>query len=258
MNPVRNSADLVEAHLVVIAGGPEGKPALDPGVLIGYRPGRRVDDLTLRLGPRAHLRSGTVIYAGSTIGADLQTGHHVIIREQNTLGDHVQIWNNTTIDYGCRIGNRVKIHTNCYLAQYTVLEDDVFLAPGVTIANDLHPNCAYSAECMHGPTLKRGVQVGVNVTIVPMVTIGEHSLIGSGTVVTRDIPPYSLVVGNPGRVTKRVTELMCTTGVAPSGHSFRPYAHLVGGGASDSGAVDAEDSDSETSESEKSDSGEQR
>lgn len=196
----------------------------DPSVLIGYRTGRHITELTLRIGPRAHLRSGTVIYAGSTIGADFQTGHHVVVREQNLLGDHVQIWNNTTVDYGCRIGSNVKIHTNCYVAQFTVLEDDVFLAPGVTIANDIHPGCAYSAECMRGPTLQRGVQVGVNATILPMITIGEHSVIASGAVVTRDVPPHSLVIGNPARVTKRVGELTCTTGVAPEGHTYRPYA----------------------------------
>ena len=196
----------------------------DATVLIGYSPGRRIADLTLSIGARALLRSGTVIYAGSTIGSDFQTGHNVVVREQNTLGNHVQIWNNTTIDYGCQIGNNVKIHTNCYVAQYTVLEDDVFLAPGVTIANDLHPGCAFSGECMRGPMLKRGVQVGVNVTIVPMITIGEYSVIGSGAVVSRDVPPYSLVVGNPARVTKRVSDLTCKTGVAPEGYGYRPYS----------------------------------
>jgi len=195
----------------------------DPNVIVGYRTGRRIPDYTLRIGANAQLRSGSVIYGGVTIGARFQTGHNVIIREQNTLGDDVQIWNNTTIDYGCTIGNHVKIHTNCYIAQYTIMEDDVFLAPGVTIANDFHPNCAFSAECMRGPTLKRGVQVGVNVTITPYVTIGEYSVIGSGAVVTKDIPPYSLVVGNPGRVIKQTTEITCKTGIAPEGHSYHPY-----------------------------------
>lgn len=213
---------LVESEVIVLGDGAE----LDPAVLVGYRPGRRVDDLTLRVGPGARLRSGTVIYAGSKIGASLQTGHNVVIREQNTLGDHVQIWNNTTIDYGCQIGNNVKIHTNCYIAQYTTMEDDVFLAPGVTIANDLHPGCAFSGECMRGPTLKRGVQVGVNVTIVPRVTIGEYAVIGSGAVVTSDIPPHSLVVGNPGRVIKQVEAITCKTGVAPEGFDYRPYARV--------------------------------
>lgn len=217
------TSHLVEPHLLLV----DAEIDCDQTALIGYAPGRRVENLILRVGPRARLRSGTVIYAGSTIGADFQTGHNVIVREENILGDHVQIWNNTTIDYGCRIGSNVKIHANCYVAQFTTIEDEVFLAPGVTIANDIHPGCAFSSDCMHGPTLKRGVKVGVNVTILPMVTIGEDTVIGSGAVVTRDIPPRSLVVGNPGRISKRVDELTCTTGVAPQGFSYRPYAQIL-------------------------------
>ncbi|MGZ3680068.1 MAG: hypothetical protein ACXWQR_16150, partial [Ktedonobacterales bacterium] len=94
------------------------------------------------------------------------------------------------------------------------------------IANDLHPGCAFSAECMRGPTLQRGVQVGVNVTITPRVTIGAYSVIGSGAVITRDIPPHSLVVGNPARVIKQIEAITCTTGVAGS-HDYQPYLHLA-------------------------------
>ncbi len=213
---------LVEPEMIVLGTEMES----DATVLIGYRTGRKIQDFTLRIGDRAQLRSGTVIYAGSQIGDDFQTGHNVVIREQNVLGNHVQIWNNTTIDYGCHIGNNVKIHTNCYIAQFTNIEDEVFMAPGVTIANDIHPGCKYSGECMRGPTLKRGVQVGVNVTITPYVTIGEYSVIGSGTVITKDIPPYSLVVGNPGRVIKRVTAVTCKTGVAAEGFDYHPYMEV--------------------------------
>lgn len=211
---------LIEEHLIRLGEGAE----LDPSVLIGYRTGRRIAQLELVIGPRARLRSGTVLYAGTTIGADFQTGHNVVVREQNLLGDSVQIWNNTTIDYGCTIGNHVKIHTNCYIAQFTTFEDEVFLAPGVTIANDIHPGCAFSGECMRGPTLKHGVQVGVNVTIVPYITIGEYSLIASGAVVTSDIPPRSLVVGNPGRVIKQLDEITCKTGIAVGGFGYHPYS----------------------------------
>ena len=179
---------------------------IDPGAVLGYMTGRRIDDVTLRIRPGARIRSGTVIYAGSSIGAGMETGHNVVIREENTIGDHLNIWNSSTIDYGCTIGNEVKIHCNVYVAQFTTLEDEVFLAPGVTIANDPHPICGL---CMRGPTIKRGARIGVNVTLLPHITIGEGALIGAGSVVTADIPAYTLAYGNPARPVRGVDELPC-------------------------------------------------
>jgi acetyltransferase-like isoleucine patch superfamily enzyme len=179
---------------------------VDPDVVLGYPTGRRIDDLTLRIGPGARIRAGTVIYAGSTIGAGLETGHNVVIREENAIGDGLNIWNSSTIDYGCTIGNDVKIHCNVYVAQFTTLEDDVFLAPGVILANDPHPLCGL---CMRGPTIERGARVGVNVTVLSHVTIGEGALIGAGSVVTRDIPAGVVAYGNPARAVRPVEELSC-------------------------------------------------
>lgn len=199
-----------------------GEPEeLSPFVLIGQRPRRSIEDLTLTLGAGARLGSGTILYLGSAIGARLQTGHHVVVREQNVLGDDVSIWSNSVIDYGCRIGSHVKIHTNVYIAQFTTLEDDVFIAPGVSFANDIHPGCPMSGPCMRGPTIKRGAQLGVNVTVVPYVVIGEHALIGAGSVVTRDIPARAVAYGNPARVVGTIDQLTCSKGFLE-----RPYAHL--------------------------------
>jgi acetyltransferase-like isoleucine patch superfamily enzyme len=199
---------------------------IDPYVLIGQRPRRAVSDLTLRLGAGARLGSGTVLYLGSTIGARLQTGHHVVIREQNVLGDSVCVWSNSVIDYGCQIGRRVKIHTNVYIAQFSVLEEDVFVAPGVSFANDIHPGCPMSGPCMRGPTIKKGAQLGVNVTVLPYVVIGEQALIGSGSVVTHDIPARAVAYGNPARVVGRIEQLVCSKGFLA-----QPYAHLGGDAA---------------------------
>ena len=185
---------------------------IDAGVLLGYPTGRPIADKLLLIGARARIRHGTVLYGGTSIGAGLQTGHNVTIREENSIGDNFSIWNNSTIDYGCRIGSNVKIHTNVYVAQYTTIEDDAFLAPGVTIANDPHPGCALAKECMRGPTIKRGAQVGCNVTILPYLTIGEGALVGAGSVVVRDVPARTVVVGNPARELKSVDDLRCPTG----------------------------------------------
>lgn len=179
---------------------------IDQDVILGYLTGRSIEDTTLLIGSHACIRSGTVIYTGSTIGDRLQTGHNVVIREENSIGDDLNIWNNSTIDYGCVIGNSVKIHCNVYVAQFTTLEDDVFLAPGVIIANDPHPICGL---CMRGPTIKHGARIGVSVTILPYVTIGEGALIGAGSVVTKDIPAFSVAYGNPARPVKDVEELRC-------------------------------------------------
>ncbi len=201
-----------------------GKDAkIDESAILGYLTGRAISDLTLRIGDGACIRSGTVIYAGSTIGEGLATGHNVTIREENRIGDNFNVWNCTTIDYGCRIGNNVKIHCNCYVAQFTVIEDNAFMAPGVTIANDIHPGCEFSGECMKGPYIEEGVEIGVNVTLLPFVRIGAHSVIGSGAVVTKDIPPGSVVVGNPGRVICGIGDLKCQSGLTD-----RPYHLEVG------------------------------
>lgn len=190
-------------------------PKIDRGVLLGYPTGRNIEAKDTVIGDNACIRSNTVIYVGVSIGSGLETGHNVIIREENVIGDNFSIWNNSTVDYGCRIGHNVKIHNNVYIAQYTTIEDDVFLAPGVMIANDPHPLCT---KCMRGPTIKRGVRIGVNVTLLPEVTIGERALIGAGCVVTRDVPAMAVVYGNPAQVHGSVNDLRC-----PKDLVERPY-----------------------------------
>lgn len=178
----------------------------DRDVLIGYPSSRRAFPYPV-IGAGAQLRSGTVIYAGTVIGERLSTGHHVVIREENVLGDDVSVWSNSVVDYGCRIGNRVKIHSNCYVAQYTVIDDDAFLAPGVTIANDLYPKVPGSRTFMTGPHIGRGARIGVNATLLPFVRIGAESLVGSGAVVTRDVPAGAVVYGSPAKVHGSVVDL---------------------------------------------------
>jgi len=179
---------------------------IDPGAKIGEPSPRAAGKKPLVIGPGAVVRRGTVVYMGSRIGKDLETGHNSVVREGNVIGDHFRVWNNSTIDYECVIGDRVKVHSNCYVAQFTTLEDDVFLAPGVIIANDLYPGDALSAEKMRGPHLERGVQVGVNSTILPYVRIGAGSVVGSGSVVTRDVAPGMVVAGNPAKPIGTVEE----------------------------------------------------
>jgi acetyltransferase-like isoleucine patch superfamily enzyme len=190
-------------------------PRIDEGVILGYDTGREIQLAETIIGDFAVVRSNTVIYCNVTIGDNLETGHNVVIREENTVGDDFRIWNNSTVDYGCQIGHRVRIHSNVYVAQFTTIEDEVFLAPGVMIANDPHPVCT---KCMRGPTIKKGARIGINATLLSHIVIGEHALIGAGSVVTEDIPDGMLVYGNPARVIKSIDSLSCPPGIVD-----RPY-----------------------------------
>lgn len=190
-------------------------PQIGEGVILGCRPGREIALANAVIGDFAIIRSNTVIYCNVTIGDNLETGHNVVIREENIIGNNFGIWSNSTVDYGCEIGDNVRIHNNVYVAQYATIEDDVFLAPGVMIANDPHPICT---KCMRGPTIRRGARIGVNATLLPHIVIGEHSLIGAGSVVTKDIPSGVLVYGNPARVVKPIDSLRCPLGIVD-----RPY-----------------------------------
>jgi acetyltransferase-like isoleucine patch superfamily enzyme len=193
---------------VEVSLGPDAD--IDHAVILGYVPGRPGSFGAVRIGKGARVRSGSVIYAAVEIGDDFETGHNAIVREENRIGSHCTLWNNSTIDYGCTIGDRVRIHCNVYIAQFSTLEDDVFLAPGVTIANDPHPICT---KCMQGPTIRRGARIGVNVTLLPLITIGENALVGAGSVVTSDVPAGMLVAGNPARVLGPVDDVECPFGI---------------------------------------------
>jgi acetyltransferase-like isoleucine patch superfamily enzyme len=183
----------------------------DPGALIGYRP-TRPGTARLLLGADAHLRSGTVVYAGSRIGARFETGHNVVIREDCIIGNDVCVWSNSVVDYGCRIGDRVKIHANCYVAQFTEISEGAFLAPGVTVANDLYPGDPAAAHLMSGPSIGPGARIGVNVTLLPYVRVGAGALVGAGAVVTRDVPDGCVAYGNPAVVRGRTEDLAEITG----------------------------------------------
>lgn len=182
---------------------------IDNLAVVGVVPYRRIKNHKAVVGDGAVCLRGSIIYLGSRIGRDLFIGHNAVIREENVIGDNFKLWNNSVVDYGCTIGNNVKIHCNCYVAQYTHIEDYVFLAPGVVIANDIHPGCKFSDKHLKGPTIKTGAQIGCNATILPNITIGEDAIVGAGSVVVKDVPNRKVVCGNPAKVVKSIDDIKC-------------------------------------------------
>jgi acetyltransferase-like isoleucine patch superfamily enzyme len=159
------------------------------------------------IGSGAYIRSHTVIYSGNSIGTGFQTGHGVLIREANSIGDNVSIGSHTVIEHHVRIGNRVRIHSSAFIPEWSVIEDDVWIGPGVILTNAKYPASQHTKKHLHGVTLKKGVKIGAGAIILPGVTIGKNTLIGAGAVVTKDIAENSVIAGNPGRLLGKVEVL---------------------------------------------------
>jgi acetyltransferase-like isoleucine patch superfamily enzyme len=157
------------------------------------------EDGKLEIGDKAVIRAGTVIYSGVKIGKGFRTGHFAMIRENTVIGDNCLVGTNSVLDGSCQIGNNVSIQTAAYITTGTVIEDNVFIGPRVCTTNDKY--MFYGAKLV-APTIKKGARVGANSTILPGIVIGENAVIGSGAVVTKDVPPGVVVVGNPGRILK--------------------------------------------------------
>lgn len=196
---------------------------VDETATIGLPPLNAGDgELRTVIGPGAVIRSHTVVYAGTTIGARFSTGHGALVREGNVLGDDVSVGTNAALEYGNRVGSRVRIHTGCFL-ENCVIEDDVFLGPHVVFTDDPHPACPRYRDCVGGGTVRRHASIGANATILPGVEIGEGSLIGAGSVVAANIPGGVVAAGNPARVVKEVEQLVCWPGFFERPYVWRDH-----------------------------------
>jgi len=146
---------------------------------------------------KVEIGEGTKVWHFSHIQKGARIGKHCV------LGQNVNVGNNVTI------GNFVKIQNNVSIYEGVTLEDYVFCGPSMVFTNILDPKCKYpqvGKEFYIKTLVKEGASLGANATIVCGHTIGKHCLIGAGAVVTKDIPDYALVVGNPGRVVGWVSE----------------------------------------------------
>lgn len=168
---------------------------VDAGVILGYRyPG---DSQPARIGDHAIIRSGSIIYANTTIGRRFQCGHQVLIRAEVSIGDRCVVHHQCTLEGRIRIGDGVKIMAHVYVPSRTEIGNMVFIGPGCTFLNDKYP--MRRAAPVAGVRIEDHVCIGGGVTICPGVTIGRNSLIGAGSVVNKDVPPNTLAYGVPAR-----------------------------------------------------------
>ena len=148
-----------------------------------------------------------VLDAGVDIGEGTKIWHFTHIMPGSHIGKNCNIGQNVVISPDVILGNNVKVQNNISIYTGVICEDDVFLGPSVVFTNVINPRSAIVRRNNYARTLvKKGASIGANATIVCGHTIGEYAFIGAGTVVTKNVPAYALVVGNPSRQTGWMSE----------------------------------------------------
>lgn len=153
------------------------------------------------------VHSSAFIDEGCRIGKGTKIWHFSHIMSGAVIGENCNIGQNVVVSPHVILGNNVKVQNNVSIYTGVICEDDVFLGPSCVFTNVINPRSAISRKEEFRQTLiRKGASIGANATIICGCTIHEYAMVGAGSVVTKDIPPYALVIGNPARQTGWVGE----------------------------------------------------
>ena len=159
------------------------------------------------IGDGTIVSTGAIVFAGTNLGARVIVGDQACVRERVVVGDDVVIGRGVLVENDTTIGALTKIQAEAYITAYSTLEDNVFIAPCVVTTNDnFMGRTERRHELIKGPTVRRGARVGGGAVLCPGIEIGEEAFVGAGAVVTKSVAPRMLVVGNPARVLRAVSD----------------------------------------------------
>lgn len=150
-------------------------------------------DKSIFIHPSANVSDKAIIGRGTNIWINSQ------IRENANIGSNCNIGKDTYIDFDVRIGDRVKIQNGVSVYHGVMISDDVFVGPNVTFTNDYYPRAFNNEWQLRETKINEGASIGANATIVCGSILGEYCMVGAGSVVTKSVEPYTLVVGNPAK-----------------------------------------------------------
>jgi UDP-2-acetamido-3-amino-2,3-dideoxy-glucuronate N-acetyltransferase len=159
-----------------------------------------------RLGDGVSIGAGAVVLAGAVLGDRAVVGDQAHVRERASIGEGTVVGRGVSVENDVVVGARVRLQTNAYVTAWSVVEDDVFVAPGVITANDPTAGRRRAGEELRGPTLRRACRIGAGAVLLPGVEVGEEAFVGAGAVVTADVPARAVVIGVPARMVREVPE----------------------------------------------------
>ncbi|MEK6227735.1 MAG: acyltransferase [Actinomycetota bacterium] len=201
-NVVIHEGTVIGGEATIQDGAIIGKP-----LALGARSVASRDPLPpAEIGAGAKVCAGAVVVAGAVVGEGAVIGDQSHVRERAVIGEQSVVGRGSAVDNDVTVGARVRIQTGCYLTAFSVIEDDVFLAPGVTLTNDDTMGRHGPDHELRGATLRRACRVGAGVVLVPGVEVGEEAFVAAGAVVTKDVPARAVVMGVPARQVREVPD----------------------------------------------------
>ena len=207
----------IGAGAVLHAGTQLGERCLvEDGAVLGKRPRLREDSsaaaqagserAALVVENDVTVCAGAVVYAGAHLAERVIVGDQAQVRERATIGPRSVVGRGSSVDFDATVGARVLIQTGVYVTGGSVVEDDVFLGPGVITSNDDTMGRHARGAPLEGPVLRRACRVGAGVVLVPGVVIGEEAFVAAGALVTKDVADRAVVMGVPAREVRDVPD----------------------------------------------------
>jgi acetyltransferase-like isoleucine patch superfamily enzyme len=204
----------IGGHVVIHSGTVIGEQVrIQDGAVLGKSPllgpastASRVVPPPLVIERAAAICAAAVVLAGARIGAGAVVGDRAYVRERASVGEGSVVGAGSSVDNDVTIGARVRIQTGCYLTAFSVIEDDVFVAPGVTTTNDNTMGRHAPGFELRGAALRRACRVGAASVLLPGIEIGEEAFVAAGALVTRNVPARTLVMGVPARAVREVED----------------------------------------------------
>jgi acetyltransferase-like isoleucine patch superfamily enzyme len=158
------------------------------------------------IGEDATIAAGAVVVAGAAIDAGAFIGDQAHIRERTVVGGDSTVGRASAIENDVVVGERVRIQTGCCITAFSRVEDEVFIGPGVYTFNDNSMGRHAKGAALEGPTLRRACRIGGGALLLPGIEVGEEAFVATGSVVTRDVPPRTLVMGSPAKLVREIRD----------------------------------------------------